>query len=110
MTDLLAKITADFDKKKMRHVAVPEWDCTIYFNPLTLSERKRIATGHKPDDEAGLMVSLLIEKALDGEGKPLFQANANTRATLEGGADAAVVARVVTSMGAGETPAAAKKD
>ncbi|MEQ3631573.1 MAG: hypothetical protein ABNG97_09725 [Sulfitobacter sp.] len=108
MTNLLDRIKADFEGKKMRKVAVPEWNTDIFFNPLTLSERKRIGKGHAKDDDAGLMVSLLIEKALDKDGKPIFESDALTRATLEGGADAGVVSRVVTAMGAQESQDEAK--
>lgn len=108
--DILQKIKADYDGKKMRKVAVPEWDAEIYFNPLTLAERKRIAKGHDPKDDAGLTVSLLIEKALDADGKRIFDGSAETRAALEGATDAAVIARVVTQMGAAQTHEEAKND
>jgi hypothetical protein len=108
MTDILSRIKADYDSKKMRKVPVPEWGVDIYYNPLTLSERKRIGAGHDKEDEAGLMVSLLIEKALDEDGNPVFESNAPTRATLEGESDSAVTSRIVTAMGAQETQDKAK--
>jgi hypothetical protein len=108
MTDILMAIKNDFDSKKSRCVDVPEWGRTIYFNPLTLAERKRIGAGHAASDEAGLMVSLLIEKSLDEAGKKIFASDAPTRAALEGNADAAVISRVVMAMGAQETQDEAK--
>jgi hypothetical protein len=110
MSDILDRIKADYDSKKMRKVDVPEWGAVIFFNPLTLAERKRIGSGHDATDEAAIMVSLIMEKALDGEGFKIFAPGAATRATLEGGSDAAVVSRVVMAMGAAEKPADAKKD
>ena len=44
MSDILDRIKADYDSKKMRKVDVPEWGAVIFFNPLTLAERKRIGS------------------------------------------------------------------
>lgn len=108
--DILEKIKADYASKTMRKIEVPEWGVDIYFNPLTLAERKHISTGHAPDDDGGITASMLIKKALDKDGKPIFKGDAVTRATLEGQTDAAVIARIVTKMGAAPTHQDAKKD
>lgn len=108
--DILEKIKADYASKKMRKVEVPEWGATIYFNPLTLAERKQITAGHAKDDDGGMTVSLLIKKALDKDGKPIFDGSAETRAALEGGTDAAVITRIVTQMGSVQTHEEAKND
>ena len=99
--DILGKITADFKSKLGRSVEVPEWGGTvIYYNPLTALERVQINKGVSEGDETVLFINLLITKALDGDGKQMFEDNAQTRAILEGGADFKVVTRIVTEMGA----------
>jgi hypothetical protein len=109
---ILDRIRADFDAKSRRSIDVPEWGCTVYWNPLTLAERRRIIAGIDQDDESGMIVALIVEKALDAEGRKLFGADAGppaqVRATLDGTADALVLGRISRAIEGGETQAQAK--
>ena len=45
----------------------------IYWNPLTIAERESIIAKSKGDDGNEFALNLMIEKALDENGKRLFQ-------------------------------------
>ena len=45
----------------------------IYWNPLTIAERESIMAKSKGDDGNEFALNLMIEKALDENGKRLFQ-------------------------------------
>ena len=45
----------------------------IYWNPLTIAERESILAKSKGDDGNEFALNLMIEKALDEDGKRLFQ-------------------------------------
>ena len=46
---------------------------TVYWHPLTIAERESIQKKSKEDDAGDFALSLMIEKALDENGKRLFQ-------------------------------------
>lgn len=96
--DVLARIEADYDAGFAK-VEVPEWGVTFYSTPLTLAERDRIRTGHSENDDTGIMVSTVLEKALTKDRKPFFQSDAPTRALLMKKARAAILIRVLADMG-----------
>lgn len=97
--DLLNTIKADFASKKNRTVKVPEWgNLVIHFDPLTARERVDINKGVSEGDEAGILINLLIFKAKDEQGKPLFEDNADTRAVLSSETDLSVMMRISKDM------------
>ena len=46
---------------------------TVYWHPLTIAERESIMAKSKGDDGNEFALNLMIEKALDENGKKLFQ-------------------------------------
>ena len=46
---------------------------TVYWHPLTIAERESIMAKSKGDDANEFALNLMIEKALDNNGKRLFQ-------------------------------------
>tara|TARA_R100000781_G_scaffold40292_1_gene27892 strand:+ start:280 stop:633 length:354 start_codon:yes stop_codon:yes gene_type:complete len=46
---------------------------TVYWHPLTIAERESIQKKSGIDDANGFALGLMIEKALDKDGKRLFQ-------------------------------------
>ena len=46
---------------------------SIYWHPLTIAEREAIQSKSKTDDTNDYALQMMIEKALDEEGKRLFQ-------------------------------------
>jgi len=95
---ILDNIKSDFAAKSGRKVEVHEWDTVIYFNPLTMFERKQLNRGLRAGDQEGLLLNFLIHKSLDKDGKRIFEDTEESRATLETAADAAIIARIVQAM------------
>lgn len=89
-SNVMDRIRAHFDAPGRRSFEVPEWDLTIYTDPLTVRERSQI---FKAADQGGLeyQVETLILKAKDADGKPIF--GPHDRITLLSKADPAVVER-----------------
>lgn len=99
MNEALAKITAHFDAIGTRKISVPEWQLDFYVTPVTIAERSRIYAGSKGDDDYEVLVKVLITKARDAEGKPIF--TLADKATLLQRADSAVVIRIAYEIMAG---------
>lgn len=99
MNEALAKIAAHFDAIGTRKIEVPEWGLDIYTSPVTLAERTRIYAGTKGDNDYDLLVRILITKARDAEGKPMF--TLADKATLLQRADSNVLIRVAAEIMSG---------
>jgi hypothetical protein len=72
MSDAISRVRAHFDSLAPKTIIVPEWDAlTIHSTPVTIAERARIY-GKADADEHELVCRILIVKAKDADGKPLF--------------------------------------
>lgn len=83
---------------KRRSLVVPEWgDLEIYFGPLSIDDMESIERRVKDKDSRyERSVLLLIHKARDKEGKPLFEFG--DKKVLEAEADVTVLNRIVAFM------------
>lgn len=104
MSGLLDRIAAHGARPPVR-VPVPEWGVDLYFRPLTPAQATRINKGIAESDHAALAVNFIVELALDGSGKRVFEGTPEERATLEGKADLAVITRIVTQARATDSTA-----
>ena len=68
----------------------------IYWHPLTISERESIVAKSKGDDGNEFALNLMIEKALDENGKRLFQDG--HRASLRREINAGVLQEIQLAM------------
>jgi len=68
----------------------------VYWHPLTIAERESIQKKTDSDDAGDFALSLMIEKALDKDGKRLFQDG--ERATLRREVDAGVLQDIQLAM------------
>ena len=96
--ELLARAKTHWRDKlvaPMESVVVPEWDATIYFKPTTLAQRNRIFK-YVNDGSLESLVETLIIRALDGDGKKLF--NNNDKKALMESVDPDVIVRVINAM------------
>jgi hypothetical protein len=109
VTDILDIIAQRHDAQAPTEVEVPEWGVTLYFTPLTASERSAIRKGIDPDDDGEMLISGLIRKARDKDGKPVFTDDAKTRATLAGKAEFSVIRRIMNAA-SGASPIASADD
>ena len=68
----------------------------VYWHPLTIAERESIQKKAGTDDAGDFALSLMIEKALDAEGKRLFQDG--EKAVLRNAVEAAVLQDIQMAM------------
>jgi len=68
----------------------------VYWHPLTIAERESIQKKAGTDDANDFALSLMIEKALDSEGKRLFQDG--EKAVLRNAVEAAVLQDIQMAM------------
>lgn len=68
----------------------------VYWHPLTISEREAIQKNTETDDSVDFALSMMIRKALDVEGKRLFQDG--ERAALKNSVEAAVLQDIQLAM------------
>ena len=68
----------------------------IYWHPLTISEREAIQKKAGSDDANDFALSMMVDKALDEEGKRLFQDG--EKAALKNAVEAAVLQEIQLAM------------
>ena len=68
----------------------------VYWHPLTIAERESIQKKVGSDDAGAFALGLMIEKALDADGKRLFQDG--EQAVLKHGVEAAVLQEIQLAM------------
>ena len=68
----------------------------VYWHPLTIAERESIQKKAGTDDSGDFALSLMIEKALDADGKRLFQDG--EKAVLKNAVEAAVLQDIQMAM------------
>ena len=69
---------------------------TVYWHPLTIAERESIQKKSKADDANDFALALMIQKALDKEGKRLFLDG--DKAALRREVEAAVLQEIQLAM------------
>ena len=79
---LLDKLRAVHDAAAREGVEVPEYGLTLYFPPLTVSDRTAIRRGINPDDDMELRVSALVHMAQTEDGAKAFEDTPAMRAEL----------------------------
>lgn len=82
MSDILARLRSAHDARAMQKVSVPEYGVDLYFPPLTLADRERIARGINPRDEIALSVSAIVHQARDMDGNAAFPNTPEVKAEL----------------------------
>ena len=68
----------------------------VYWHPLTIAERESIQKKTGTDDANDFALGLMIEKALDADGKRLFQDG--EKAQLKNAVDASVLQEIQLAM------------
>lgn len=68
----------------------------VYWHPLTIAERESIQKKSKEDDSTDFALGMMIEKALDADGKRLFQDG--EKAALKNAVDATILQDLQLAM------------
>ena len=68
----------------------------VYWHPLTIADRESIQKKSNSDDANDFALSMMIEKALDADGKRLFQDG--EKAALKNAVDASVLQEIQLAM------------
>lgn len=68
----------------------------VYWHPLTIAERESIQKKANSDDASDFALGLMIEKALDADGKRLFQDGEKSQ--LKNAVDASVLQDIQLAM------------
>ncbi len=97
---VLDNAKAHFDKLETKVIEVPEWDTIIYATPFTMGEKKTLWKFAK-DDDFEFMVRTLILKALDKDGKKLF--DISNKIELMNNASPDVITRIVGEISVSQT-------
>jgi hypothetical protein len=94
--NILARAKAHMAGHETRSIDIPEWDCTIYWRPVTLNEREEVRRRSINQGMAEGQVHLIVLKALDRDGHKLF--DADDKRVLGNLADSGVVSRVANAI------------
>ena len=97
---VLDNAKAHFDKLETKAIEVPEWDTIIYSTPFTMGQKKTLWKFAK-DDDFEFMVRTLILKALDKDGKKLF--DISNKLELMNNASPDVITRIVGEISVSQT-------
>jgi len=92
---ILDKAVAHFDELGTKKIKIPEWDSVIYANPFTLTEKRTLLKFSNGND-AEFMARTLIMKALDKDGKKVF--DISDKPTLMGHAHSGIIERVAVEI------------
>jgi len=103
MTDAISRIRAHFDALAPKKIIIPEWDnLEVHATPVTLAEHNRIYKGREEASAYDIVIEVLIVKARDAKGQPLF--TIADRPSLLNHADPGIVARVAGEILNGQAP------
>ena len=78
LSPLMKRVTDEFDVKPIRQIEVKKWaeadgsPLKVFIKPLTLREKSQFIKDVRKFDELQAYVKIIIAKALDAQGKPLF--------------------------------------
>ncbi|MBD8894039.1 hypothetical protein [Roseibium litorale] len=94
-------VIAHYSRNKGSVVLVPEWSETgepfkVYYDPMTPKERKAVSQDNNGVFDAEANVDLLMMKAKDEHGQPLF--TADDRHQLLTQADGAIIGRIALAI------------
>ena len=99
---ILNRAKSHFESLGVQSIEVEEWAdedgkaSVIYWNPITLSEKKKLFDKSANINDVGLLADIIVMKAIDKDGKKLF--TLEDKLTLMHKVDSDVVAKIATAM------------
>lgn len=103
--NVLAKATEHYANriKEMNSFEVPEWDCKIYYRPVTtLAQESQVIELARQNKTVEAMVVTIINKARHEDGTPMF--NKHDKVTMLNEVDPNVVLRIAEQINGGALP------
>lgn len=101
MSEILDRAKAHFDRQELKRIEIPEWGddegnpAVIYSEPFTLQDKKTLVKFAKEDD-LEFIVRLVIMKAIDGDGKKIF--DLSDKPVLMNKIDPAVIIKIANKI------------
>jgi hypothetical protein len=98
---ILDRAKAHFDQQEIIEIEIPEWEddqgnpTVLFSKPFTLGDRKKLYKFAKEDDME-FLVRLIIMKALDQAGNPVF--DIGDKITLMNSVDPKIITRIANAM------------
>lgn len=95
------RVTSHFKSLQVSRIEVPEWGdegkpFVIFVEPFTLRDQGKLQMATRNSNESEMLAELIVMKALDEKGEPLF--TIEDKVTLKTRADANVLARVAAKI------------
>ena len=114
---VIDRAKSHFESLGVQHIEVPEWEdehghsTVIYWNPITLGEKKKIfssdISGGMVINDVGVLADIVVMKSLDKDGKKLFQLE--DKIAIMHKVDSDVLAKIATAIMKTPTPNDQKK-
>ena len=111
---VIDRAKSHFESLGTQSMEVPEWKdddgnpTVIYWNPITLSEKKRLFQKSDNLNDVGILADIILMKAIDKDGKKLF--TLEDKIPLMHKVDSDVLAKVATQIIQTITPDEVKKN
>lgn len=96
MTNALDAALAHYKSLGTQSLFVPEWGITVYWTPLTPADSDKFVKLNDDGKTMAVLLDLLVGKALDADGKRLFDLDAKQK--LRVAADQTVISRIARAM------------
>ena len=110
---IIDRAKSHFESLGVQSMEVPEWEhdkgqpTVIYWNPITLAEKKKLFNKTENINDAGLLADVVIMKAIDKNGEKIF--SLEDRLAIMHKVDSDVLSRIAVTMVQTPTPEELKK-
>tara|TARA_R100000231_G_scaffold138406_2_gene116689 strand:+ start:1738 stop:2079 length:342 start_codon:yes stop_codon:yes gene_type:complete len=99
---IIDRAKSHFESLGVQSIEVPEWQdeqgnpTTIYWQPITLAEKKKLFNKTENLNDAGLLADVVVMKALDKDGNKLF--SLEDKLALNHKVDSDVLSKIAVAM------------
>lgn len=110
---IIDRAKSHFESLGVQSIEVPEWEdekgqpTVIYWNPITLAEKKKLFNKTENLNDAGLLADVVIMKAIDKDGNKIF--TIEDKIPIMHKVDSDVLSRIAVAMVQTPTPEELKK-
>ena len=111
---IIDRAKSHFESLGVQSIEIEEWKddegkpSIIYWNPITLAEKKKLFSRSDSLNDVGLLADIVIMKALDKDGNKLF--HTTDRLDIMNKVDSDVLAKIAAAMVQSPTAYESKKN